>query len=113
MDVLYRLGRATAAEILGELPDAPSYSAVRAKLRVLEEKGQVRHRAEELRYVYVPTLAPERARQSALRHLIDTFFNGSTEQVMAALIGKGADKATDDELARMSALIAQARREGR
>ncbi len=113
MDVLYRRGRATAAEIHRELPNPPSYSAVRAKLSVLERKGHVRHRAEALRYVYLPAIAPERARQSALRHMIDTFFNGSAEQVMAALIGKGAVNVSDGELERMSAMIEQARREGR
>ena len=79
MDVLYRKGRATAAEILGEMPDAPSNSAVRAMLRVLEEKKHVRHEAEDLRYVYMPVVPREKARRSAAAHLVDTFFDGSTE----------------------------------
>lgn len=113
MDVLYQRGRATAAEIHQSLPDPPSYSAVRAKLRVLEDKGHVKHQEEALRYVYVPTLAPDRARRSALRHVVDTFFNGSVEQVVAALIDRSAVNVSQDELDRMSVMIDKARQEGR
>ena len=113
MDVLYQRGRSSASEIHQSLPDPPSYSAVRAKLRVLEEKGHVRHEEESLRYVYMPTLAPDRARRSALRHVVDTFFNGSVEQVVAALVDKSALKVSSEELDRMSALIDKARKEGR
>src|ERR1044072_879198 len=86
MDILYQRSRATAAEIHEALPDAPSYSAVRAKLRVLEEKGHVRHEEESLRYVYVPTVARDTARRSPLRHLVSTFFEGSVEQAVTALL---------------------------
>src|SRR5689334_14885608 len=86
MDLLYRRGRATAAEIHAALPDAPTYSAVRAKLRVLEEKGHVRHQEEALRYVYLPIVGRETARRSALRHLVSTFFEGSVEHAVAALL---------------------------
>ena len=113
MDVLYQRGRASASDIHQALPDPPSYSAVRAKLRVLEEKGHVRHEEEALRYVYLPTLAPDRARRSALRHVVDTFFNGSVEQVVAALVDRSALKVTGEELDRMSELIEKARKEGR
>src|ERR1700753_362896 len=114
MDVLYQRGRATAAEIHQALPDRPSYSAVRAKLRVLEEKGHVKHVEESLRYVYLPTLAPDRARRSALRHMVDTFFNGSAEQLVAALVDRSAAlEISQEELDRMSALIEKARQEGR
>jgi predicted transcriptional regulator len=113
MDVLYQRGRASAAEIHQSLPDPPSYSAVRAKLRVLEDKGHVKHQEEALRYVYVPTLAPGRARRSALRHVVDTFFSGSVEQVVAALIDRSAVNVSKDELDRMAAMIDNARREGR
>ena len=113
MDVLYQHGRASAGEVHQALPDPPSYSAVRAKLRVLEEKGHVRHEEESLRYVYMPTLAPDRARRSALRHVVDTFFNGSVELVVAALVDRSALKVSSDELERMSALIEKARKEGR
>lgn len=113
MDILYQRGRATAAEIHHALQDPPSYSAVRAKLRVLEEKGHIRHEEEALRYVYVPTLAPERARRSALQHMVDTFFNGSVEQVVAALIDRSAVNVSSDELERLSEMIEKARREGR
>jgi BlaI family penicillinase repressor len=97
MDVLYQRGRATAAEVHAALPDPPSYSAVRAKLRVLEDKHHVKHEEEALRYVYVPTVAPERARRSALRHMVDTFFNGSVEQVVAALIDRSAMNVSTEE----------------
>lgn len=113
MDVLYQRGRASAAEIHQTLPDPPSYSAVRAKLRVLEDKGHIKHQEEGLRYVYVPTLAPDRARRSALRHMVDTFFNGSVEQVVAALVDRSAGSVSDEELERMSAMIEKARQEGR
>src|SRR3982074_1321970 len=86
MDILYRQGRATASEIHQALPDPPSYSAVRAKLRVLEEKGHVRHEEQSLRYVYVPVVARDSARRSALRHMVSTFFGGSVEETVAALL---------------------------
>jgi predicted transcriptional regulator len=82
MDVLYRLGQATAAEVMKELPDPPSYSAVRATLRILEEKGQVRHEEEGPRYVFKPAVARDRAKRTAVRHLISTFFDGSPEAAM-------------------------------
>ena len=113
MDVLYQRGRASAAEIHQALPDRPSYSAIRAKLRVLEEKGHIRHEEQGLRYVYAPTVAPARARRSALRHMIDTFFNGSAEQLVAALVDRSALDVSPEELDRMSALIDKARQEGR
>ena len=113
MDVLYQRGRAAASEIHQALPDPPSYSAVRATLRVLEDKGHVRHQEEALRYVYLPTLAPDRARRSALRHVVDTFFNGSVEQVVATLLDRSALRVSGEELDRMSALIEKARKEGR
>ena len=112
MDILYRRGRATASEIHGELPDRPSYSAVRAKLRVLEEKGHVRHEEQALRYVYLPTVPRDRARRSALRHLLTTFFDNSSEQAITALLnlkGGGLDSA---ELDRISALIEKAKQGG-
>src|SRR6266545_4281154 len=90
MDILYQRSRATASEIHQAMPEAPTYSAVRAKLRVLEEKGHVRHEEESLRYVYLPTMPRETARRSALRHLISTFFEGSVEQAVAALLDLSA-----------------------
>src|SRR6266536_461856 len=86
MDILYQKKRASAAEIHKALPDAPTYSAVRAKLRVLEEKGHIRHEEEALRYVYIPVVARESARKSALRHMVSTFFEGSVEDTVAALL---------------------------
>ncbi|HEY7192688.1 MAG TPA: BlaI/MecI/CopY family transcriptional regulator [Gemmatimonadales bacterium] len=112
MDVIYRAGRATAAEVLDQLADPPSYSAVRALLRVLEEKGHLRHEEEGPRYVFVPTVPRERARASALRQVLHTFFDGSTEQAVAALLDMRA-KLSDAELDRLSRLIADARKEGR
>ena len=109
MDILYQRGRATAGEIHEALPDRPTYSAVRAKLRVLEEKGHIRHEAEELRYVYLPTVRRETARRSAVRHLVSTFFEGSVEQAVAALIETSAADLSNAELARISGLIEKAR----
>jgi predicted transcriptional regulator len=111
MDVIYRRGRAAAGEVLDELPDPPSYSAVRAMLRVLEEKGHLRHEQDGPRYVYVPTVNRERASRSALRHLVQTFFDGSTEQVVAALLEGSDAKLSDEELDRLSRLIEQAKQE--
>src|SRR5262245_19674956 len=112
MDVIYARQEATAAEVLGDLPDPPSYSAVRALLRVLEDKGHLRHEEDGPRYVFVPTVPRERARQSALRQVLHTFFDGSTEQAVAALLDMRA-KLSDAELDRLSRLIADARKEGR
>jgi predicted transcriptional regulator len=113
MDVIYRRGRATAADVMGELPDPPSYSSVRALLRVLEAKGHVKHESEGARYVFLPTVPRERARRSALKQLVQTFFDGSTEQAVATLLDLSASRLSDDELSRLSKLIDQARREGR
>ena len=110
MDLLFRRGRATAAEVQRELPEAPSYSAVRALLRILEDKGHVRHEQDGPRYVYAPRHDLQKARQSALRHVVQTFFEGSTEQAMAALIDGRGRALTDDELGRMAELIERARR---
>jgi predicted transcriptional regulator len=113
MDVIYRLGHATAAEVMGGLPDPPGYSAVRAMLRVLEEKGHVQHVSQGPRYVFLPTVPREKARRSALKQLVQTFFDGSTEQAVAALLDLSGSKLSDDELDRLSELIDQARKEGR
>src|SRR5437763_11511899 len=112
MDILYQKGRATAAEIHKALPDPPTYSAVRAKLRVLEEKGHVRHREEALRYVYLPTVARDTARLSALRHLVSTFFEGSVEAAVAALLDLSAARLSRKDLERISNLIEEAKKEG-
>jgi BlaI family transcriptional regulator, penicillinase repressor len=112
MDVIYKLGKATAAEIHERLPDQPTYSTVRAKLRVLEEKGFVRHQEQGPRYVFTPTTAPDKARRSALQHLVDTFFGGSAEQVVATLIDSSAAKMSDQELDRLSRMIEKARKDG-
>jgi BlaI family penicillinase repressor len=112
MDLLFRRGRATAADVQRELQDAPSYSAVRALLRILEEKGHVRHEQDGPRYVYVPKHTLHNARRSALRHVVQTFFEGSAEQAMAALIDENGRRLSDDELRRMGELIERARKEG-
>ena len=112
MDILYRRGRATAAEVLQELPGDPAYSTVRTQLRVLESKGHVRHEEERLRYVYFPALPRRAASKSALRHLVDTFFDGSTEKVVAALLGPEGTRVSTDELDRIADLVAKARKEG-
>src|SRR5919197_6413193 len=112
MDVLYRHTRATAAQVMGELPGDPSYSTVRTQLRVLEDKGHVRHEEEGLRYVYMPAVPRHAARKSALRHLVDTFFDGSAENVVAAVLGGESARLTDEELDRIAELVAKARKEG-
>jgi BlaI family transcriptional regulator, penicillinase repressor len=109
MDVLYRTGRATAADVLAALPGTPHYSTVRTQLRVLEEKGHVRHESDGLRYVYVPTLARHTARKAALRHLVDTFFDGSAAGAVTALLGRDAGRLSDDELDRIETLLKSAR----
>jgi predicted transcriptional regulator len=112
MDILYRRGRASAGEVMEELPGEPSYSTVRAQLRVLEDKGHVNHEEEGLRYVYAPAVPRHAARKSALRHLVDTFFDGSAEKAVSALLGGEAARLTDAELDRIAATIAKARKEG-
>jgi predicted transcriptional regulator len=109
MDVLYRLGRATAAEIVDGLHGAPGNSTVRTQLRVLERKGHVRHEEEGLRYVYLPTVPRHSARRSALKHLVETFFDGSTTKAVAALLGGEASRVSDQELARIEELVKNAR----
>ncbi len=113
MDVIYRSGRATAAEVLDQLAEPPSYSAVRALLRVLEDKGHLRHEEDGPRYVFLPTVPRARALQSALRQLLHTFFDGSAEQAVAALLDLSSARLSDAELQRLSQLIADARKEGR
>jgi BlaI family transcriptional regulator, penicillinase repressor len=113
MDVLYRKGKASVADIMAEMPDAPGNSAVRAMLRILEEKQQIRHEAEDLRYVYMPVVPREKARRSALSHLVDTFFDGSAEQAVATLLDVSAEDLKPEDFDRLAALIEKARKEGR
>jgi predicted transcriptional regulator len=113
MDILYRQGKASASEVRESMADAPSYSAVRAMLRVLEEKGHVKHQAEGLKYVYVPTLARDKAKRTAVKHVMETFFNGSPEQIVAALLDVSSTRLTREELDRMSRLIEDAKKEGK
>ena len=113
VDVVYRLGRATVADVLEQLPDPPSYSAVRAMLRILEGKGHLHHEQDGPRYVYLPAVRHARAGRSALRHMVDTFFNGSVGDAAAALLESGDAALSDDELERLSALIRRARKQGR
>lgn len=113
MDILYRREQATAAEIHQSLLDPPSYSAVRGLLRVLEEKGHIRHREKNLRYVYLPVVPRDKASRSAVAHLLDTFFEGSAEQAVATLLDVSAQKLTEEDFERLAALIEKARKEGR
>jgi predicted transcriptional regulator len=110
MDALYRLGRATAAEVMAALPGDPHYSTVRTQLRVLEEKGHVRHESDGLRYVYLPTVTRHTARKVALRHVVETFFDGSTAGVVTALLGQDGSRLSDEDLDRIEALIKSARK---
>lgn len=113
MDVLYRLGRATAAEIMAHMPAAAGNSTIRTQLRVLERKGHVRHEEHGLRFVYVPSVPRRAARRTALKHLVDTFFEGSTAKAVAALLGGEAARVSDDELRRIADLVRAARSEPR
>ena len=113
MDFLFRVGKATAADVLDGLPDAPSYSAVRALLRILEQKGHIRHEEEGRAYVYMPLVRRADARQSALSHLLRTFFDNSAEQAVAALLAIKGEKMSDAELERMARMIDAAKTEGR
>jgi predicted transcriptional regulator len=112
MDVLYQRHRASAAEIRESLPDPPSYSAVRALLRILEEKGHVRHAEKDLRYVYFPTVPRGRVRRAALRHVVEIFFDGSASQAVATLLDPSTARVSDGELDCISKLIAKARKGG-
>ena len=110
MDVLYRTGRATVADVRAQLPAAPSYSAVRTMLRILEEKGHVRHDFDGPRFVYIPTVTRDKAKRSALKHLVNTFFEGSATQVMAALVDMSPQSLSDDEIAHLRHIIDDARK---
>jgi predicted transcriptional regulator len=113
MDILYRKGRATAAEIQADLPEAPSYSAVRAMLRVLEEKKHIRHEEKDLRYVFIPAVPRDKARRSAIAHVVETFFDGSAEQAVATLLDMSSRQLSTKDFDRLQALIDKARNEGR
>jgi BlaI family transcriptional regulator, penicillinase repressor len=113
MDILYQRGKASASEVRESMDDAPGYSAVRAMLRVLEEKGHVKHLAEGLRYVYVPIVTRDKAKRSAVKHLLDTFFRDSPEQVVAALLDVSSKRLTREELDRMAEMIERAKKEGK
>jgi predicted transcriptional regulator len=113
MEILYQRGKASASEVREAMEDAPGYSAVRAMLRVLEEKGHVKHQEEGLKYVYVPVVARDKAKRSAVKHVLETFFAGSPEQIVAALLDVSAARLTREELDRMSDMIEKAKREGK
>ena len=112
MDVLFQRGRATAAEVMEALPGNTSYSTVRTQLRVLEQKGYVRHEESGRRFIYMPAVRRQSARKSALRHVVETFFEGSAEKAVAALLGGEAAKLTDEQIDRIAAMIAKAKKEG-
>src|SRR5262245_47945707 len=113
MDIVYRLGKASAVEVLESLPNPPSYSAVRAMLRLLEEKGYLRHEQDGQRYVFIPTLAREKARKSALKQMVQTFFDDSATEAVAALLDMSGGKLSPEELDNLSRMIEAARRKGR
>ena len=113
MDILYQRGKASASDVRAAMESAPGYSAVRAMLRVLEDKGHVKHQAEGLKYVYVPVVGRDKAKRSAVKHVMETFFNGSAEQIVAALLDVSSTRLTREELDRMSEMIEQAKKEGK
>ena len=112
IDILYAQGSATAAEVQAALPDPPSYSAVRAMMRILEDKGHVRHEQDGPRYIYKPTIARDNAKKSAMRHMLQTFFDGSAEQAISALLDDHSARLSDVELDRLARIIDQARKAG-
>ena len=113
MEILYQRGKGSASEVRESMEDAPGYSAVRAMLRVLEDKGHVKHEADGLKYVYVPMVTREKAKRSALKHLLDTFFNDAPDQVVAALLDVSSKRLKREDLDRMAEMIERARKEGK
>ena len=113
MDIIYQLGQATAAEVLENLPDPPSYSAVRAMLKILEDKGHLRHKQQGPRYVFLPKVSREKAKRSAVQHLLQTFFDGSAESAVATLLDVSRSDLSNADLDRLNSLISQAKKEGR
>ena len=113
MDIVHRLGRASVNDVMGELSGEPAYSTVRAQLRVLEDKGHLRHEAEHLGYVYLPAVSPQKVRRSAVKHLLDTFFDGSPEKVVEALVGREGPGVSEDALDRIAELIERARKQAK
>ena len=112
MDLLYRAGRATAAEIQESLPEPPSYSATRAMLRILEEKGHIRHESDGPRYVFLPKVSRDSAKKSALQHLMQTFFEGSAAKLVSTLVSEESGRLSPEELSSLADLIDKARKEG-
>ena len=113
MDIIYQLGQASAAEVLENLPDPPSYSAVRAMLKILEDKGHLRHKQQGPRYVFLPKVSREKAKRSAVKHLLQTFFDGSAESAVATLLDVSRSDLSNADLDRLNSLISQAKKEGR
>lgn len=113
MDIIYPRGQASVAEVHQAMPDPPSYSAVRALMRILEDKGHLKHKAEGNKYIYLPTRSRKQASRSAARRLLQTFFDGSTEQALAAMLEVSPSSPTQEELARLAGIIDKARKEGR
>ena len=113
MDIIHRLGRATVNDVMSELSGEPTYSTVRAQLRVLEDKGHLRHEAQHLRYVYLPAVSPQKVRRSAVKHLLETFFDGSPEKVVEALVGRDGPGVSNEALDRIAELVERVRREGK
>ena len=113
MDIVHRRGRASVNDVMGELSGEPAYSTVRAQLRVLEDKGHLRHEAEHLRYVYLPAVSPQKVRRSAVKHLLDTFFDGSPEKVVEALVGRDGPGVSEEALDRIADLIERARKQAK
>ena len=113
MEILYQRGKASASDVRESMGDAPGYSAVRAMLRVLEEKGHIKHQAEGLKYVYLPIVTRDKAKRTAVKHLLDTFFGDSPEQVVAALLDVSSKRLTHEELDRMAEMIEKAKTEGK
>ena len=113
MDALYAMSEATVGEVMDRMPDPPSYSAVRATLRVLEEKGHVKHKQDGPRYLYLPTVSRDKAQNNALKHVVGTFFGGSVEQAVMALLSMPETKMSEDQLEKLAEQVRRAEEEGR
>ncbi len=113
MDVLYKRGRGTVTEVMGEMPEPPGYSAVRSMLRILEEKGHIRHQTDGAKYVYLPTLNRDKAKRSAIRHLLQTFFDGSAGNAVAALLDESSSRLSEKEFNRLEGILKKARKGGK
>ena len=111
MDIIYRLGKASVADVLNEIPDPPGYNSIRVLLTILEKKGHLKHHKEGQKYIYSPVMVPDKAKESVMKHMLNTFFDGSPSKVMSTLLDMSASELSDKEIDQLSQMIAKARKE--